>query len=127
MPHYFKMLLSAVNKGPFTRFAWGISTDTRLNHHPEAPTGWDKQEWAGRHIEEGCDLFLRVEKQTLNGLPEVNAFFFTIRTYFYPVVELSLDERKALYTAVESMSQASQIYKGLAGKLSILQKLILDR
>lgn len=24
---------------PMVRFAWGLSTDTRLNHHPESPPG----------------------------------------------------------------------------------------
>jgi len=32
---YFKMLVMAVQKGPFFRFAWGLATDTRLNHHPD--------------------------------------------------------------------------------------------
>jgi hypothetical protein len=39
---YRKMFDSLVHKGPFTRFAWGIATDTRLNHHPVAPPGADE-------------------------------------------------------------------------------------
>lgn len=124
MPHYFKMLVSAVNKGPFTRFAWGISTDKRLNHHPVAPVGINSAEWYGRKIEEGCDLYVRVEKQTINGLPDVNAFFFTIRSYFYPVDELKIEEKEALVLAIESMSEQSLLYKGMSGKVEVLRKMM---
>ena len=30
-------------KGPFVRFAWGFSTDTRLNHHPEPPLAFHEK------------------------------------------------------------------------------------
>jgi len=42
--HYKKMLEPLVHKGPFTRFAWGIATDTMLNHHPTAPHYVDEDE-----------------------------------------------------------------------------------
>ncbi|MEJ2143328.1 MAG: DUF3445 domain-containing protein, partial [Gammaproteobacteria bacterium] len=29
--------LACLNKGPFVRFAWGLSTDDFLNHHPHPP------------------------------------------------------------------------------------------
>ena len=48
--HYFKMLELLVQKGPFTRFAWGLATDNRLNHHPEPPLGFDPILWQGRQI-----------------------------------------------------------------------------
>jgi hypothetical protein len=120
---YFKMLLTAVQKGPFFRFAWGIATDTRLNHHPEAPPGVDPAFWQGRRVATapGEDICLRVERQTISGLPDRNAFFFTIRTYFYPVYSLSVEERKALVMAVEGMSAESLAYKGLIGALDNLR------
>ncbi len=126
MAHYFKMLLTAVHKGPFTRFAWGISTDNRLNHHPVAPSGVDARKWQGRQIEKGCELFVRVERQTLTGLPASNAFLFTIRTYFYPVPVLALDQKKSLVTAVESMSDQALLYKGLSGKVDLFRSLVLQ-
>jgi hypothetical protein len=120
---YIKMLLTAVQKGPFFRFAWGIATDMRLNHHPLAPMGVDPAFWQGRQVAvaSGDDICLRVERQTISGLPECNAFFFTIRTYFYPVLTLSTDEKKALLMAVEGMSAESLVYKGLAGGLDNLR------
>ncbi len=124
MPHYFKMLQSVVSKGAFTRFAWGIATDDRLNHHPVPAPGADAEIWKGRKIEEGCDLYLRVEKQSLTGLPHINAFFFTIRTYFYRVDELEQHEKAALIAAVETMSELSLAYKGLTGKVELLKHLV---
>ena len=119
---YFKMLQTAVQKGPFFRFAWGIATDTRLNHHPVPPPGVDPVYWQGRKVEAGeSDIYLRVERQTITGIPSCNAFLFTIRTFFYAIDELAADEKKALYTAVQGMSPQSLEYKGLTDKVEILR------
>jgi hypothetical protein len=121
---YFKMLVTAVQKGPFFRFAWGLATDTRLNHHPDPRPGFDPAAWQGRSISaEGGQLYLRVERQTINGLPGCNAFLFTIRTYFYPVDELTATEKKALVMAVESMSPESLAYKGFTSSQILSQHL----
>jgi len=120
------MLVTAVQKGPFFRFAWGLATDTRLNHHPDPRPGFDPAAWQGRSVlAEGGQLYLRVERQTINGLPACNAFLFTIRTYFYTIDELTATEKKALVMAVESMSPESLEYKGLKGKSDILAKILL--
>ena len=120
---YSKMLLTAVQKGPFFRFAWGIATDTRLNHHPRAPAGVDEAFWLGRKVAVASadDICVRVERQTISGLTENNAFFFTIRTYFYPINSLSPEEKRALMMAVEGMSAESLAYKGLAGGVDNLR------
>jgi len=55
---------------------------------------------------------VRVERQNLIGLKEVNAFIFTIRTYFYNVADLSGDEKISLIKAVGSMTDAALEYKG---------------
>lgn len=125
MPHVQKMLQSVVAKGPFYRFAWGISTDDRLNHHPVPFPEADPAFWRGRQISEDAPLFIRTEKQNLIGFPAVNAFLFTIRTYFYNVEELAADEKQKLWLAVKSMMDASLEYKGLHGKMEILKKKIL--
>ncbi|HWK07925.1 MAG TPA: heme-dependent oxidative N-demethylase subunit alpha family protein [Puia sp.] len=124
---YFRMLVTLVQKGPFIRFAWGISTDTRLNHHPIPPPGIDPINWQGRSIEDNdSKIYLRVERQVINGIPACNAFIFTIRTYFYDIDELQADEKKALLMAVESMSPSSLEYKGLTNKTDILRKRLLS-
>jgi hypothetical protein len=124
---YAKMLLTLVEKGPFIRFAWGIAADTRLNHHPIPPPNIDPINWQGRAIEdkEG-KIYLRVERQTTTGFPMANAFLFTIRTYFYDIDDLNIDEKRALQMAVESMSPPALEYKGLTGKTDILRRKLLS-
>jgi hypothetical protein len=124
---YAKMLLTLVEKGPFIRYAWGIATDTRLNHHPIPPPNIAPLNWQGRSIEDKEDkIYLRVERQTTTGIPPANAFLFTIRTYFYDIDDLTTDEKKALGMAVDSMSPASLEYKGLTGKTDILRRKLLS-
>jgi hypothetical protein len=125
MPYYFKILQTIIQRGTYTRFAWGISTDDRLNHHPQSPPGIDAIKWYGRSLDEKSDeLYVRVERQNLVGFSQANALLFTIRTYFYKTTELSKEERSALMAAVETMSEQSLIYKGLFGKKDILRELI---
>ena len=107
---------SLVMDGPFVRFAWGLTTDARLNHHPEPPPGFDNAAtWHGRRFDadEG-QLYLRVERQVIQGLPEAHAFVFTIRTYLTPITRLDADQRKCLAEAVETMPRDARRYKGLA-------------
>jgi hypothetical protein len=127
MPHYFKMLQSVIHKGPFTRYAWGISTDNRLNHHPVAPPGINQQAWQGRKINEASQLFIRTERQNLVGFPQVNAFLFTIRTYFYEVGLLEDHEKTALWSAVRSMSPDALAYKGLTGVTEFLSQHLFEQ
>jgi dimethylamine monooxygenase subunit A len=123
---YFKMLVTAVQKGPFFRFAWGIATDTRLNHHPLPPPGVDPVDWQGRRVEaDTSKIYLRVERQTITGVPACNAFLFTIRTYFYDIDELAPEEKTALFRAVEGMSPQSLEYKGLTDKIEILENRLI--
>lgn len=110
------LLESLVTRGPFVRFAWGLATDTRLNHHPRPPEGHaDPGAWCGRAFDPGAPrLYLRVERQTLSPLPSARAFLFTIRTYFEDVAALDASRRSALRAAILSMSEATLRYKGLA-------------
>jgi len=124
--NYFKMLLTAVTKGPYTRFAWGISTDTRLNHHPVPPPGVDPVYWQGRRVEhDSSHIYIRVEKQNIIGFAALNAFLFTILTFFYDIEDLTKEEKQALFLAVEGMSAESLEYKGLTDKVEILRKRLL--
>lgn len=122
LQHYRKMLESVVNaSSPFTRFAWGIATDTRLNHHPEAPPNIDDTTWQGRAHHQKNTWYIRTERQNLVGFAKVNAFLFTIRTYFYPLDELNLQEKELLLKALHSMSSQSLQYKGLSESLIKLE------
>lgn len=110
---------------PTVRFAWGLSTDTRLNHHPEAPLGIQLEQWQGREFNiDNPRLYLRIERQTIWGLPEYQAALFTIRTYFQDCRAIKQDPilRSKLVAALNSMTAESLVYKGLAdSKNSILR------
>ncbi len=124
MDNHVKMLQLLFKKGPFTRFAWGIAKDDRLNHHPSAPKDFKGIDWNGRKISPSTKLFVRTEKQNLIGFPSANAFLFTIRTYFYDIDDLLPVEKKLLYYAADDMSPEARIYKGVSGK-DILKKTLL--
>ena len=90
------------------RFAWGVTFDDRLNHHPALPrTPFDPA---------NPRAFLRVERQTVWGFPQRGSALFTIRTYLHDCAELrrEADTREPLIAALRSMSPASRGYKGLA-------------
>jgi hypothetical protein len=90
------------------RFAWGIATDDALNHHPDRNSG-------RRFDLDDPAAFVRVERQTIWGFPEVGASLFTIRTSFIDCAEIRErpEERDALTSAIRSMSEASLSYKGI--------------
>lgn len=125
LQHYRKMLESVIHAStPFTRFAWGIATDSRLNHHPTAPRDKDIANWQGRTHHKNNGWFIRTERQNLVGLAEANAFLFTIRTYFYRVDELSQQEKNLLLKALRSMSPEALQYKGLTSSMSLLEEFL---
>lgn len=114
-----KIVDTMIGRRPTVRFAWGLSTDTRLNHHPQAPQGISKEEWCGRNFNLNVDnprLYLRIERQTIWGLPKSNAALFTIRTYFRDCNLIKKDQllKSKLFSAIESMTLDSLVYKGLA-------------
>ncbi|ARV59001.1 hypothetical protein BZZ01_10450 [Nostocales cyanobacterium HT-58-2] len=111
------MVNTMITREPMVRFAWGLSTDTRLNHHPDPPLNIPTYQWQGRHFNpDNPRLFLRIERQVIWGLPEYNAVLFTIRTYFRDCHEVKKDTNlcRKLSSAILSMTQESLIYKGLA-------------
>lgn len=105
-----------ITQQPTVRFAWGLSTDTRLNHHPEPPPIIPAAQWNGRSFNPAHPrLYLRIERQVVWGFPGVNAALFTIRTYFRDCRKLKQDAnlRTQLRAAICSMSPESVVYKGL--------------
>ena len=122
------MVHAMIDRSPYVRFAWGLGTDARLNHHPQAPDGVDAKAWQGRHFApDDPQLYMRVERQVIWGFPQVNAALFTIRTYFYDCAPMRRDKvmREKLCAAIASMNEASLHYKGLyESKDNILQWLL---
>lgn len=110
-PKIIKMMFE---KGPYKRFAWGLSTDTRLNHHPEAPKL--VRNWEGRAFDkDNPRLFMRCERQVVWPFPELKASLFTIKTYFFDINEIKKtnEYKEQLISAIESMNDEALVYKGL--------------
>ena len=100
---------------PRVRFAWGLATDTRLNHHPVPPPGEPPDTWRGRAFDPARpELFLRIERQVVLPVPETGAYLFLIRSYFRDVGALAADERARLAAALRTMDADVLAYKGLA-------------
>ncbi|MEE2659472.1 MAG: heme-dependent oxidative N-demethylase subunit alpha family protein [Candidatus Latescibacterota bacterium] len=106
-----------VDRGPYVRFVWGITSDTRLNHHPDPAPGADPVTWHGRKFDPvERQLFIRIERQVLWGLPQVQAAIFAIRPSFRDGEIVRADPllNAALVSALEGMSEAEAQYKGVA-------------
>ncbi|MEP1059329.1 DUF3445 domain-containing protein [Stenomitos frigidus AS-A4] len=105
-----------ITRKPSVRFAWGLSTDTRLNHHPVPPAGVAIDTWQGRAFKpQQPQLYLRIERQVVWGFPDCDAALFTIRTYFRDCHVIKQDPRlnASLVSALQSMPPNSLLYKGL--------------
>ncbi|MEM9413900.1 MAG: heme-dependent oxidative N-demethylase subunit alpha family protein [Planctomycetota bacterium] len=108
------------------RFAWTITTDPDLNHHPLANPAADGVAHIARNARDVAptvsqpfprhtlgDPLLRVERQVIWGFPEHRVALFTIRTYRYTLADLDAHARSALAAAVGGMSDASLRYKNM--------------
>ncbi|MCP5464751.1 MAG: DUF3445 domain-containing protein [Deltaproteobacteria bacterium] len=109
------VLESLVQSGaPVTRSVWGLSTDTRLNHHPIAPQGMNPEEWQGRSFDpKNPKLYVRVERQVLLAIPQSDLLVFTIRTFFKNVLGMDAKTKQAIAEAVRGMPADIAAYKGL--------------
>lgn len=93
------------------RFAWTITTDAALNHHPLRDRSAEHPTPLPDHRD--GEPLLRVERQVIWGLPEHQSALFTIRTYLYPFQTLEPNERSKLAQAVAGMSTSSLVYKNM--------------
>ena len=110
-----QLLQALIHTGPYVRFAWGLSTDSLLNHHPAQDKN-NRKPPAGRAFDPAKPaLYMRLERQTIHGFPGIRCMLFTIRTYFYDVRHLVVNPRykKNLLDAINTMSASSLEYKGL--------------
>ena len=101
---YEQIWKACLHKGPYLRHNWTLTDSPELNQHP------------GRKIGKsfvGNALYLRVERQVLVGLPEVDSVIFLIRTFVTPIDELRQRERSQIYTAVAEMTDEELEYKGM--------------
>jgi len=99
------MVTAMIERGPYVRFVWTVTADDELDHHPDHGR---RRAWPD--AEEG---FLRVERQITVPFADVSASLFLIRTYVYPLAELTPAQHQTLETAVEAMPDEVAAYKGL--------------
>lgn len=111
-PSLFQQILQ---QGPMERMAWGVATDDRLNHHPDAPVGVDPADWHGRRFDAANPrLWARVERQTLLPVPGHELVVFTIRTEFVDLAQANREDRSLVALCIEGMPSDVLAYKGLA-------------
>jgi dimethylamine monooxygenase subunit A len=111
-----------ITQPPMVRFVWELSTDTRLNHHPDSLPA---KEFNIHHPQ----LYLRIERHVICGFPQQEAALTVVRTYFRDLVKMKKNailhksrsaslEISQLISALDSMSDASIKYKRLANSYS---------
>lgn len=90
----------------YVRFVWGLVRDDRLTRLPGTRGELE-------FLDSLEDIFVRIERQVLVGLPGANALLFLIRTYLRSAATLPLEERYAIAAALGTMSSESRVYKGI--------------
>lgn len=96
-----------IDRGPYTRFVWGLSLDGELDHHPQTASH------SARFDPEHPRLFLRVERQCVVGLPEFDCALFTIRTYHYELKRECPALAPRVRASIASMDDQTLRYKGI--------------
>ncbi len=117
------IIQAMIHKGPYVRFAWGLTTDNELNHHPQCLITQNSESNHGRSFDSNNpNLYLRIERQVINGLPEIKSALFTIRSYLYKVDKFDSAKIQCIINAINSMTESQLSYKGLySSKLAIIR------
>ncbi len=101
-----EMMVSAATG--LVRFVWGFRFDDRLDHLPE-------DDARNPPVRDADHLYIRVERQTIVGMPKAEASLFVIRTLLTPVHHLNGEQCLALISCIDSMSPEQRVYKGIDG------------
>lgn len=112
---YHRMLAGLIHKPAFVRFIWDLRTRNSLNLHPQIVSELPPFQATAP------ELYVRVERQVLHGLPKCNAVLFLIRTYVYEITTLKAPALRAILNAVRSMPPDLLAYKQLASSSNELQ------
>lgn len=107
------MVNTMVERGPNVRFIWSLCRDAELDHHPETPTAVPDWPLAD-------DIYLRVERQVSHPFARFDSALFLIRTYLYPVRDLSDEQLLTLCQAIEKMPADVAAYKKMTGDRAVI-------
>ena len=102
--NYKQIWDACLNKGPFLRYNWGLTDTLVLNQHPTKNIGKD--------FDTG-NVYLRIERQVLQGFPIIKSVLFLIRTFVADVKTLTHQQRATMITAIENMTDEELEYKGM--------------
>lgn len=120
--NYLPMLKGLIQKPAFYRFIWDFKTRSRLNHHPIAPPEISAEAWLLPAFSAARpELYVRVERQVLYGLPACNAVLFAIRTYLYKIETLALTDLQGLEQALATLAKPLLKYKNLEKSQAAIQ------
>jgi hypothetical protein len=113
-PNVMKALLS---KGPYVRFAWSVTLDPKLDHHPDVPRVRPAPALLADPEAVAAATYVRVERQTTFPMTDLGRGLFTIRVYVDPLLERLEREpgiRPKLISLLETATPAVRAYKGIA-------------
>jgi hypothetical protein len=103
------------------RFVWGVQADSCLNHYPGSyqPAVFDPADARG---------WLRVERQTVTGFPELGMFVFTIRLYLTDLLDIRSNPalKEPLARALGTMSSEMLAYKGMTDWVDLLAEWLVE-
>lgn len=111
---HITLVNSMMERGPFTRFVWGLAHSDDLDRHPEHIHEQPQATQTSTPIGDG--YFLRVERQVTYPLLELGRSLFTIRVFIKPLraVAENPHHRQLLRDALISMNDEALAYKGLS-------------
>ncbi len=98
-----KLVESMVLHGPFERYVWTVTFEKRIDCHPSL----GKKRFDPLNPE----IWVKVEKQFIYGLPEHGAALFILNQRYIPEHEI---DRPALASSLAGMDTQQRLYKGLA-------------
>jgi hypothetical protein len=101
-------------RGPFSRFVWGIAFSSDLDRHPDYIN--ENNEVAPYERKSVIDqAYLRIERQVTYPLLNINRSLFTIRIFMKPIAILAQnpEHRLLLKNSLISMNEEALEYKGL--------------
>ena len=97
-----RLVHAMIHAGPFERFVWSVVHEPRLNFHPRFPK---------RRFDPAAPcVYLKVERQTTVGFPDLGAALFSFRQHLLGMDDIQIP---ALIAALERMTPPQRAYKGL--------------
>lgn len=106
-----KLVEAMVYSTPYERYVWKVIFEEQVNGHPKLP----KKEFNINNPE----LWIRYERQTIIGFPDIKSSLFTICQYLIPEADI---DKIALKKSLLTMEPKHREYKGISASFNDLIK-----